>query len=149
MKIQELLNKLNEIDTKLSEEPKGKPIEELVSLEARKLGLEFDLTKNEEIKMNTNDLLIFCDNFYEMGFEDGANSLNENINENALERYLSVEYNEAHPDKQILALYNGPAVMDSVEIDLKYPLHTNAQEIRDIAKQHFDNITDDIRVAWY
>ena len=81
--------------------------------------------------------------------------LNENlkkamgINEIAMERYLSVEYNEADPDKQTLVLYNGPAVVDSETINLEDPLHTPDQEIRDIAKKYFDGITDDIRVVWY
>lgn len=65
------------------------------------------------------------------------------------EVYLSVEYNEAHPHKQILALYKGSAIVDSVEIDLADPLHTPDEDVREIAKQHFENITDDIRVAWF
>ena len=69
--------------------------------------------------------------------------------EEAAERYLSVEPNEAHRDKEILALYQGPALVDSMEIDLKDPLNTKDQEIREIAKKEFDNISDDIRVAWF
>jgi hypothetical protein len=65
------------------------------------------------------------------------------------EVHLSVEYNEAHPDKQMLVLYKGPAIVDSVEIDLADPLHTPDEDVREIAKQHFENITDDIRVAWF
>ena len=65
------------------------------------------------------------------------------------EAYLSVEYNEAHPHKQTLVLYRGAAIGDSVEMDLDDPLHTPDEDVREIAKQHFENITDDIRVAWF
>lgn len=74
--------------------------------------------------------------------------MDESLNE-AMERYLSVEYNTAHPDKQMLVLYQGPAVVDSVEIDLEDPIHTPDNVIRQMAKDAFDNITDDIRVTWF
>ena len=74
--------------------------------------------------------------------------MDESLNE-AMERYLSVEYNEAHPDKQMLVLYQGSAVVDSVEIDLEDPIHTPDNVIRQMAKDAFDNITDDIRVTWF
>jgi hypothetical protein len=78
-------------------------------------------------------------------------SLNERL-ERLLETgevYLSVEYNESHPHKQTLVLYRGAAVVDSTEIDLADPLHTPDEDVREIAKQHFGNIADDIRVAWF
>ena len=80
------------------------------------------------------------------------NKFNEELDkmiDDAMESFLSVEPNEAHKDKELLVLYHGPAVVDSVEIDLKDPLHTKDEEIREIAKQYFKNITDDIRVAWF
>jgi len=140
MEIENLLEQLNNFD-----ESEDKVLDKLVGKEAAKLGLNFDFDKNEEIKMNTNDLLAICDAMYGLGFEDGAN---DKINE-AVERYLSVEYNEANPDKQTLVLYNGVAIEDSIEIDLENPLKTPDSEVRKIAKEHFSNITDDIRVAWY
>lgn len=153
MNAKELLKKLNEMDLQMKE-PEGNPIELLINQEAGKLGLEFDLSANKEVCMNTNDLLVICENIYEMGYEDGANSemqepTNESINEIAMERYLSVEYNEADPSKQTLVLYNGPAVVDSELINLEDPLHTTDQEVRELAKTFWDNITDDIKVAWY
>lgn len=153
MNAKELLKKLNEMDLQMKE-PEGNPIELLINQEAGKLGLEFDLSANKEVCMNTNDLLVICENIYEMGYEDGANSemqepTNESINEIAMERYLSVEYNEADPSKQTLVLYNGPTVVDSELINLEDPLHTPDQEVRELAKTFWDNITDDIKVAWY
>ena len=148
-RIEKLLEQLNQCeDLNMSDyAPKeGKELVALVELEAKKLGLEFDLSKNEEIKMNTNDLLTLCDIFYTNGYEDGANY--GQIDE-AVERFLSVEYNEVQPSHQTLVLYNGPAVVDSVEIELKDVSHADDQTVRDIAKKHFDNITDDIRVTYY
>lgn len=74
--------------------------------------------------------------------------MDESLNE-TMERYLSVEYNEAHPDRQMLVLYQGPAIVDSVEINLEDPIHTPDNVIRQMAKDAFDNITDDIRVIWF
>lgn len=58
------------------------------------------------------------------------------------ERYLSVE-----PDG--LILYQG----DKVEAKTDAPegpwVNLTDDDIRKIAKEHFDNITDDIRVQWY
>lgn len=148
-KIEKLLEQFNQCeDLNMSNyaPEEGKELVALVELEAKKLGLEFDLSKNEEIKMNTNDLLTLCDVFYNNGYEDGTNY--GQIDE-AVERFLSVEYNEAQPSHQTLVLYNGPTVVDSVEIELKDVSHTDDQTVRDIAKKHFDNITDDIRVTYY
>lgn len=148
-KIEKLLEQFNQCeDLNMSNyaPEEGKELVALVELEAKKLGLEFDLSKNEEIKMNANDLLTLCDVFYNNGYEDGTNY--GQIDE-AVERFLSVEYNEAQHSHQTLVLYNGPAAVDSVEIELKDVAHTDDQTVRDIAKKHFDNITDDIRVTYY
>lgn len=152
MKIQELLNKLNEMDLQMKE-PEGNPIELLINQEAGKLGLEFDLSANKEVCMNTNDLLVICENIYEMGYEDGANSemqesTNESINEIAMERYLRVEPSDfAEDGKSALVLYQG----NDKEDDILFKLNDNMtdKDIREIAKKYFNNITDDIRVAWY
>ena len=151
MKIKNLLKQLNEMDLNMSKyaPSDNKVTEEFINLAARKVGLKLDLSKNEEIKMNTNDLKVICETIYEYGYEDGANSeMNESLNE-AVERFLSVEYNEAHPDKQTLVLYQGPARVDSEMIDLDDPLHATDQEVRELAKTYWKDITDDIRVTWY
>lgn len=143
MKLNELLKQLNELDLQMKE-PDGNPLEELVKKALAKTGTPY----NEIIEMPKENLLDFANMMYEWGYEDGVNSKEESINE-TMERFLSVEYNEAQPDKQMLVLYNGPAVVDSEEIDLDDTLHTTDQEVREIAKTFWDNITDDIRVQWY
>jgi len=154
MNAKELLKKLNEMDLQMKE-PEGNPIELLINQEAGKLGLEFDLSANKEVCMNTNDLLVICENIYEMGYEDGANSekqepTNESINEIAMERYISVEpgNSEFNPSFSCsIVLYEGGKPVQSFGLHL--PDNCDDQEIREFAKQHFDNITDDIRVQWY
>ena len=120
----------------------------IVRRELAKLGLHIN-PNEKDFTLPVADLIDFADAIYQMGFEDGANSeMKESVNE-TMERYLSVEPNEAHKDKETLVLYYGPAVVDSAMIDLKDPLHTTDQEVRELAKTLFDNITDDIRVAWF
>lgn len=144
MKLNELLKQLNELDLQMKE-PDGNPLEELVKKALAKTGTPY----NEIIEMPKENLLDFANIMYEYGYEDGANSeMHESLTE-TMERFLSVEYNEAQPDKQMLVLYNGPTVVDLEEIDLDDTLHTTDQEVREIAKTFWDNITDDIRVQWY
>lgn len=144
MKLNELLKQLNELDLQMKE-PDGNPLEELVKKALAKTGTPY----NEVIEMPKENLLDFANIMYEYGYEDGANSeMQESLTE-TMERFLSVEYNEAQPDKQMLVLYNGPTVVDSEEINLDDTLHTTDQEVREIAKTFWDNITDDIRVQWY
>lgn len=67
----------------------------------------------------------------------------------AMERYISVEPNPDNIHTQVLVLYVGNTPKQQVEIDLKDPQNTSDDTIRQMAKQHFENITDDIRVAWF
>ena len=140
MKINELLETLSQIQ----ETEVDNALEVLVKKALAKVGTEY----KEVIELPKENLLDFANIMYEYGFEDGANSLDESINE-AAERYLSVEYNEANPKKQNLVLYQNGAVVDTMEIDLADPLKTSDQEVRELAKKEFPNITNDIRVAWF
>ena len=76
----------------------------------------------------------------------------QNLKE-AVERYLSVEPCDGGfiPNTNIeynaeIVLKEGDTVKDSIMIE--YTNETD-DEIRQIAKDYFDNITDDIRVQWY
>jgi len=86
--------------------------------------------------------------------------LNENlkkamgINEIAMERYLSVEPCDGGflPNTNIeynaeVVLYKGDTVEDSIMFDTND--YKTDEDIRRLAKEHFDNIPDDIRVQWY
>ena len=83
--------------------------------------------------------------FYTIGIDE---SLNE-----AVERYLSVEPIEGGfiPNTDIeytaqVVLYEGDKPVDSI----MFPFDDQTdKEIRELAKDHFPNITDDISVIWY
>ena len=140
MKLNELLETLSQIQ----EMDVDNALEELVKKALAKVGIDL----REVTELSKENLLKFADIMYEYGFEDGANSLDESLNE-AAERYLSVEPNEENPQKERLALYQNGTVVDTMEIDLTNPLKTSDQEIRELAKKEFSNITNDIRVAWF
>ena len=76
------------------------------------------------------------------------NNIKTNVLE-AMERYISVEPNPDNIHTLLLVLYVGNTPKQQVEIDLKDPQNTSDDTIRQMAKQHFENITDDIRVAWF
>lgn len=72
----------------------------------------------------------------------------------AMERYLSVEPCDGGflPNTNIeynaeVVLYEGDTVKDSIMFDIND--YKTDEDIRRLAKEHFDNITDDIRVQWY
>ena len=95
--------------------------------------------------------------------ENGENMNLEDIDmdeslDEAMERYLSVEPIEGGflPNTDIeytaqIVLYEGDVVVDSIMIPLYYDEIKGDKDdyIRSIAKDHFDNITDDIRVTWF
>ena len=95
-----------------------------------------------------------------MDFKKLNDQLKQYINE-TMERYLSVEPtgpNVRTPGFNI-SLYQGETKVpnklngnDFIGMSLLHSkplIEYTDQEIRDIAKQYFDNITDDIRVIWY
>ena len=69
-----------------------------------------------------------------------------------MERYLSVEpgNNEFNDSFSCyLVLMEGDKRVQEIGIDPRIVQDRDAKEIIEIAKDHFDNITDDIRVQWY
>ena len=70
----------------------------------------------------------------------------------AMERYLSVEpgNNEFNDSFSCcLVLMEGDKRVQEIGIDPRIVQDRDEKEIIEIAKDHFDNITDDIRVQWY
>ena len=59
-----------------------------------------------------------------------------------MERYLSVE-------PEGLVLYAGDEVEDRLDNPVYYQTNYTDEDIRNMAKKVFTNITDDIRVQWY
>ena len=59
-----------------------------------------------------------------------------------MERYLSVE-------PEGLVLYAGDKVEDRLDNPVYYQTNYTDEDIRNMAKKVFTNITDDIRVQWY
>ena len=69
-----------------------------------------------------------------------------------MERYLSVEpgNNEFNDSFSCyLVLMEGDKRVQEIGIDPRIVQDRDEKEIIEIAKDHFDNITDDIRVQWY
>ena len=73
MKINELLETLSQIQ----ETEVDNALEVLVKKALAKVGTEY----KEVIELPKENLLKFADIMYEYGFEDGANSLDESLNE--------------------------------------------------------------------
>ena len=89
--------------------------------------------------------------------EELSKYIEEDLNE-TMERYLSVEPIDGGflPNTDIeynaeIVLYEGDVVVDRIMIPLYYDEIKGDKDdyIRNIAKDHFDNITDDIKVTWF
>lgn len=129
-----------------------------------------NLTTDEVFMVNKNDLIdpeypddiysnfeIIQEREYKMSIKKLIEQLENVLNEQS-DRYLSVEPIEGGfiPNTDIeynaeIVLYDGENRVDSIMIPLDYFGIKGDEDkyIRDIAKDHFDNITDDIKVSWY
>lgn len=133
-------------------ETKEEDESELISMIIEEIGADnYQMLLDEEI----NYITIHNQNDAEMqDIKEDPEQVEEpeEVFSEAAERYLSVEpgNNEFNDNFSCcLVLMEGDKRVQEIGIDPRIVQDGDEKEIIEIAKDHFDNITDDIRVQWY
>ena len=146
MDIKELLTILERFDTKDTRKPNESDVDDIREAIQTLNKAEWFVNVEEESKV-----LHRAQNILQ-GILDTAKGYYDEALKEAAERYLSVEpgNNEFNDNFSCcLVLMEGDKRVQEIGIDPRIVQDGDDKEIIEIAKDHFDNITDDIRVQWY